>query len=335
MTITFDVPEEHSSRFKFLAGQYLNIKFFVDGEEARRSYSLNSCPFPGEPLEVTVKRVEGGLVSNFVNDRLKVGDELEVMPPEGRFCLETDEKHYKTYFLFAAGSGITPVFSILKTVLLSEPKSSVKLFYGNHNQDTIIFESELAELENKYGSRLKTVHILSDPKVWSTWKQWDGKTGIIDGQTTEEFITENPPTAQDTEYFICGPGNMNVTVRDKLIELGVPDSKVHIEQFNVDETETSTDIKAFPNAKLSAHLYRQEFNLEVPEGKTILEVLKDAEIDPPYSCESGTCSTCFATIIKGSAEMRHNMVLDDKEVAEGKILTCQAQPTSEEIEIRF
>ena len=334
-TITFDVPEELKEEFNFKPGQYLNIDFVVNGEKARRSYSLNSCPNSGEPHQVTVKRVKGGLVSNFVQDYLKVGDVLEVMTPDGRFCAELNEEHYKTYFLFAAGSGITPVFSILKSVLIKEPHSRVHLFYGNQNQDTIIFKQELEDLGQKYGERLNVVHILSDPKVWTTWEQWDGKTGMIDPNGVEELITENPPVAQSTEYFICGPGNMNTTVRDKLREIGVPKEFIHIEQFNADAADMDDSIKAFPNAKLTAHLYNQKFEFEVPEGKTILQVLKDANVDPPFSCESGICSTCFATIQKGKAEMKANMVLDDSEVEAGKVLTCQAIPTTEEIEIKY
>ena len=176
---------------------------------------------------------------------------------------------------------------------------------------------------------------MSEPKVWTTWEQWNGKTGMIDPKGVEEFINENPPVAQTTEYFICGPGNMNTTVRDKLRELGVPKEFIHIEQFNAEEDDSAGEIKAFPNAKLTAHLYNQQFEFEVPEGKTILQVLRDANVDPPYSCESGICSTCFATTLKGKAKMKANMVLDDSDVENGKILTCQSIPTTEEIEIKY
>ena len=153
----------------------LNIKFQIKGEENRRSYSLNSCPYTDEPLQVTVKRMEGGLVSNYINDESKAGHELEVMAPQGRFYADVKKDDYKTYFLFAAGSGITPIFSILKSIMITAPYSVVNLFYGNKNQDTIIFKKELDELKNKYADRLNIVHILSHPKIWATWKQWKGK----------------------------------------------------------------------------------------------------------------------------------------------------------------
>ena len=168
-TITFDILNQWYETFNYHPGQHLIIKFNIDGKEARRSYSLNSCPFENEPLEVTVKRVKNGLVSNFVNDNLKVDDELEVMIPQGRFYAKIEKEAYKTYFLFAAGSGITPVISILKSVLVASPYSAVNLFYGNANQDTIIFKKELEDLQNQYAERLNIVHILSNPNVWTSW----------------------------------------------------------------------------------------------------------------------------------------------------------------------
>ena len=334
-TITFDVSEHLRENFYFKPGQYLNIDFLVDGRKARRSYSINSCQIANEPLQVTVKRVENGLVSNFVQDQLRIGDKLEVMTPDGRFCVDLDKENYKTYFLFAAGSGITPVFSILKSVLVAEPNSRVHLFYGNQNQDTIIFKDELEDLSNEYTERLNIVHILSEPKIWTTWKSWKGKTGIIDSAGVEDLITANPPVAQSTEYFICGPGNMNTSVSDTLHSLGIPKELIHIEQFNAEIDDSSNEIKAFPNARLTAHLYNRQFELEVTEGKTILQTLQDAKVDPPYSCESGICSTCFATVLKGTAKMKANMILEDEEIEDGKILTCQAIPTSEIIEVKY
>ena len=183
---------ESNATFNYLPGQYLTIKFVIDGKEVRRSYSLNSCPFRDEPLQVTVKRVKGGLVSNWVNDRLKVGDQLEVMPPQGRFYANIQAEDYKTYFLFAAGSGITPMMSILTSVLQASPHSVVNLLYGNSNQSSIIFKEELESLQAQYPNRLTVVHTLSSPKVWSSWKRWKGEKGRIDGPTIEKFIQHHP-----------------------------------------------------------------------------------------------------------------------------------------------
>lgn len=333
-TITFDVPTPLYESFHYHPGQHLIIKFNIKGEEARRSYSLNSCPYQDEPLQVTVKRVKGGLVSNYVNDHLKVGDALEVMIPQGRFYAAIEEQSYKTYFLFAAGSGITPIISILKSALLTSPYNAVNLFYGNSNQDTIIFKKELDELQAQYPERLQVVHTLSSPKVWSTWEQWKGRTGRIDAANVEWFITNYPPVAQTTEYYICGPGAMNVGTRKTLWSLGIPKNLVHIEQFGGTVEAVNTDIPAV-EAQLRVKLNGQNHQLSVPKGQTILQALKAAKLEPPYSCESGVCATCTAKITKGKAEMKACMALEDKDIEKGMVLTCQALATTTEIEVVF
>ena len=334
-TITFDVPSVLYDSFNYSPGQYLTIKFKIDGQEVRRSYSLNSSPFKEEALQVTVKRVKNGLVSNFVGDHLKVGDELEVMVPQGKFYADIQPNAYKTYFLFAAGSGITPIISIAKSVLLASPKSAVNLFFGNTNQDTIIFKDEIEALEKSYNTRFKVVHTLSKPRVWSTWKQWEGKKGRIDENAVEWFITNHPPVAQTTEYYICGPGAMNKAIRKSLLELGIPKELIHIEQFGGEVTAESNDINAISGAQLTVKINNQNHQLPIPTGKTILQTLKDANIETPYSCESGVCGTCVAKIKSGSAEMKSCMALDENEIKDGFILTCQSLPTSADLEIEY
>ena len=334
-TITFNLPSNLIDSFNYYPGQHLIIKFIINGEEARRSYSLNSCPFKDEALQVTVKRVKNGLVSNYVGDHLKTGDELEVMTPKGRFYADIKADGYKSYFLFAAGSGITPIISILKSVLIRSPYSAVNLLYGNTNQDTIIFKNELDQLQNQYPERLQIVHTLSNPKVWSSWKQWNGRKGRIDTEAVEWFITSHPPIAQSTEYYICGPGAMNLSVRKTLIGLGVPKELIHIEQFGGNVEEMNSRIQAVDNAKLSVTHNDEVYQLTIPKGKTILQVMKTANINPPYSCESGICGTCMAKVITGGAEMKACMALEDKEINQGMILTCQALPTTSEIKIKI
>ncbi len=334
-TITFDIPSQLYETFNYYPGQHLIIKLSINGEEIRRSYSLNSCPFKEEALQITVKRVKGGLVSNYIGDHLKAGDELEVMVPQGRFYADVTEDAYKTYFLFAAGSGITPIISILKSVLIASPYSRVNLFYGNTNQDSILFKEELDELQIQYPERLQIVHTLSAPKVWTTWEQWKGRKGRIDAEAVEWFISNYPPIAQSTEYYICGPGTMNTSVRNTLIGLGIPKALVYIEQFNGNTKALNTDIKAIDNAQLSASLNRQIYQLKIPKGKTILQVLKEAGAKPPYSCESGVCGTCIAKVSKGKAEMKACMALDESEIAKGMVLTCQALPVTEEISVEY
>ena len=334
-TITFDIPNHLYESFNYHPGQHLIIKLFIEGKEARRTYSLNSCPFKNEALQVTVKRVKNGLVSNYINDKLKVGDELEVMIPQGRFYAEINQEAYKTYFLFAAGSGITPIISILKSVLIASPYSAVNLIYGNTNQDTILFKKELDQLQEQYPERLQTVHTLSSPKVWTTWEQWTGRKGRIDAKAVEWFITKYPPIAQSTEYYICGPETMNISVRNTLMGLGIPKNLVHIEQFGGNVEALNTTIEAVDNAQLSATLNGQTYQLHIPKGKTILQVLKDANANPPYSCESGICASCIAKVSKGKAEMKACMALEDNEIEKGFILTCQALPTTASLEVNF
>lgn len=334
-TITFEVPKHLQETFHYHPGQHLIIKFLIEGKEVRRSYSLNSSPFKNEPLQVTVKRVKGGLVSNYINDQLEVGDALEVMTPQGRFFANIESDAYKTYFLFAAGSGITPIISILKSVLNQAPFSKVNLFYGNSNQESIIFKNELDTLEKTFVDRLSIIHTLSNPKVWSTWKQWKGRKGRIDDEAVEWFINELPPIAQSTEYYICGPGAMNKAVKKTLKELGIPKDLIHIEQFGGNVTESSSEINAVDNAQLSVSINGKSYDLNIPKGKTILQVLKTANTKPPYSCESGVCGTCACILKKGSVEMKANMALEDEDLKKGYILSCQALPTSTDIEIMF
>ncbi len=335
VSIGFDLPNELCDKFNYYPGQHLIIKLNIEGKEVRRSYSLNSCPHKNERLQITVKRVKNGLVSNYLNDQLRVGEELAVMEPQGRFYADIQADAYKTYFLFAAGSGITPIISILKSVLCVSPYSAINLFYGNSNQDSIIFKKELAELAEQYPKRLNVVHTLSSPKVWTTWEQWQGRKGRIDEEAVEWFITNHPPIAQNTEYYICGPGAMNVSVKKTLTALGIPKELIYIEQFGGKIAEFDKEIIAVDNAQIKVNLNGQVHSLTVPQGQTILQTLKTAKLEPPYSCESGVCGTCVAKITKGKAEMKSCMALDEKDVEVGWVLTCQALPTTAEVDLKF
>lgn len=335
ITITLRWPQELHNTFLYQPGQHLVCRFTLNGEEVRRSYSLNTSPFVDENLQITVKKVKGGLVSNYVNDYLNIGDTIEVMPPQGHFFADIQGDAYKTYFLFAAGSGITPIMSILTSVLHESPSSMVYLLYGNSNQDTIIFRDELAAYEQQYPDQLKVVHTLSDAKVWTVWEQWKGGKGRIDSAKIEQFITDHPPIAQDTAYFICGPGQMNLTIQKTLLELGVPKSLIHLELFGAITEESSLSIDAVNNAKVTASLNGEQYKVVIPKGETILEGLKKAGTQPPYSCQSGVCGACAAKVTKGKVAMKACMALDDKDIADGWVLTCQGQPTTEEVELKF
>lgn len=335
--IAFAIGNGMQELFSYKPGQYLTLKFNLNGNEVRRSYSLCSSPVLNEPLRVSVKRVKDGLVSNHINDNIKVGDIVEVMPPDGRFYADVSKDNYKTYYLFAAGSGITPILSILRSVLLTEEKSSVYMIYGNRTQDSIMFKDELEKLQEEYRDRLILVHALSQSKSgWLAKKpKMEFRKGRVDAQCVEWFVNEYPSNSQDLEYYICGPGTMIENAKKALQSIDVPVEQIFIESFG-DGIEAKSDVeKGVSEAKLIAHLDDEEVELTIPKDKTILRTLLDNGFDPPYSCEGGVCSTCICKMTQGSVHMRNNVVLTDEEIKDGYILSCQSIPTSELIEVDF
>ncbi|WP_353778134.1 2Fe-2S iron-sulfur cluster-binding protein [Winogradskyella sp. 3972H.M.0a.05] len=336
VSVSFDVPHDLYETFNYKPGQYLTLKFNLNGEEVRRSYSLCSTPVLEEPLQVGVKRVENGLVSNHINDHVSAGSVVQVMPPDGRFFADVKKDNYKTYYLFAAGSGITPILSILKTVLLTEEKSFVHMIYGNRNQDSIMFKDELNTLQEEYKDRLALVHTLSKPKssFWSSKQKMEHRKGRVDSDAVKWFVDEFPPYAQNAEYFICGPGTMIENTKQALQNIDVPEERIHIESFG-DTKNESADSNTAVKAKLTATLDDETVEITVPEGKTILRALIDNKYDPPYSCEGGVCSTCICVLKKGKVHMHNNISLTDKEIEQGYILSCQSVPLTDEVEVEY
>lgn len=337
-SIAFEVPEDLKEIFKYKSGQYLTLRFNLNDNEERRSYSLCSSPFLDEPLRIGVKRVKNGLVSNHLNDDIKVGDTIEIMPPDGRFFADVNKDHYKTYYLFAAGSGITPIISILKSILEVEKRSFVNMIYGNRNSDLAMFNDELKALEKKHSNQFTLVHTYSRPKsswsdLWTTQKNKDFRKGRVDTYAVEWFINKYPPYAQNVEYFICGPGTMIENTRKTLKDIDVPDERIFIESFGT--TEVDDSVNGAENAKLTAKLNGETVQVSMLKGKTILRTLIDAGKEPPYSCEGGVCSTCVCKLTKGEVHMRNNLSLDDKELDQGYILSCQSIPLTNEISIEY
>lgn len=333
VSISFEIPAELAPKFQFKQGQYLTLRAQIGGEEVRRSYSICSSPSENE-LRIAVKKVDEGRFSTFANEVLKKGDLIEVMPPQGRFFTEMEEKNAKTYLGFAAGSGITPVMGILKTVLFQEPNSQFILFYGNKNFDGIIFREELEALKNRFPARLSIHHILSKETLSAPLFQ-----GRLSGEKCERFARHffDPKTVD--EAFICGPEDMTFDLQKTLISLGIDKKRVHFELFGTPTPRKQTE-SARPKNDLEADvvviLDGTQFMFPLAaEGEPLLDAAMRAGADLPFSCKGGVCCTCKARVLDGEVEMDINYALEPEEVEAGYILTCQAHPRSQRLMVTF
>ena len=330
-SVIFDVPVALQATFCWRAGQHLTVRFDIGGEEVRRSYSISQTPVTGEPLRITVKRVKNGVVSNHINQGVKAGDTIEVMPPFGGFCLDPDESARRTHYFFGAGSGITPLFAMIRSVLEAEPHSVAYLAYGNVSADTIIFRDRLAELEQEAGGRLTVRHVLSKLSYWSSFEYW--RRGIIDVEAVKAFIDDHQPYAQDAQYYICGPGTMNGAVKSALMNLDVPVQRIHVESYG-GAVERDTSFEGVASvARVS--LNGETMSIAVAPGQTVLDAVRVAGGTPRYSCQSGVCGACRARLDGGAVHLRARMALTDDEIANGAILTCQALAKTPELAISY
>lgn len=331
VSILFNVPTELKPNYTFIAGQYLNLKLTLDGNEIRRAYSICSSPESGE-LRIAVKAVKGGKFSQFANSKLKAGDVLEVGKPEGRFIFEPQIERQKNYAAFVAGSGITPVMAILKSVLKSEPKSTFVLVYGNKSPEETIFYQELHELQSKYTGRLFVHYTFSNAQAE------DSLFGRIEQSTVNYVLNNKHKEKEFDKYFLCGPEEMINLVSKILIGKNVAEKNIKFELFS---TPTTNDSNVTVEKSLEGHtkitvlVDDEETTFEMSQKQTVLEATLKQGIDAPYSCQGGICSSCLARITKGTAEMKKNSILTDGEIAEGLILTCQAHPTSTEIAVDY
>lgn len=328
VSVVFNVPSELQSNYNFIAGQYINLKLTLDGQEIRRAYSICSAPDSGE-LRIAIKAVKNGLFSRFANANLKAGDTLEVGHPEGKFTFEPNANNQKNYAAFVAGSGITPVLSILKTVLKNEPKSTFVLVYGNKSVDETIFHQELHDLQLKYVGRF-FVHF-----VYSRDKANDALFGRID-QSVVNFVLDNKHKEIDfNSYYLCGPEEMITTVSGVLKSHNVAEKDIKFELFSASSSENKIAQTLEGHTRISVIVDGETTDFEMSQKQTLLEAALKQGLDAPYSCQGGICSSCLAKITTGTAEMKKNSILTDDEIAEGLVLTCQAHPTSSEIVVDY
>jgi len=332
VSLLFEIPPSLKETFRYREGQYLTLRKQIDGEEIRRSYSFSSSPLE-QDLKITIKQVPNGRMSTYINQELKEGDTLEVMPPMGRFYSDSFPVEGKSYFLFAGGSGITPLFSIAKTVLHANPLNAVWLLYGNQNEDATIFREELQALEQEFGSRFAVQHVLGQVSGETPF-QLEPWPGIMDESIIHRFLNRHRPQHLHKEYFVCGPTPMMKAVERILQEKYVPKKTVHLEYF-VSNAEANADTIKGKRARLTAHLPDQTVDTWIPEGQTVLDALLNDGYDIPFSCRSGNCATCLGKCHPDQVKMRTNMTLEDDEVAQGMVLPCQAVPVTDAIEIDY
>ncbi len=328
-SVTFDVPSKQTDAFCWQAGQHLTLRLRIGGEEQRRSYTISNPP--GAALRITVKRVPEGVVSNHIGDALNVGDQIEIMPPFGSFALTPGALARRTHYFFGAGSGITPLYAMIRAVLEHEPHSVAHLIYGNSAADGILFKDELDVLVAAHPNRFTLRHVLSAPSLWSWFTPW--RKGRLDAEMIDAALSETPPVAQDVQYWICGPGSMNRDVKTGLMAMDVPANRIHMECFGGD-TEQDNSIEGIA-ANAQVTLNGATYVLHIAAGQTLLEAMRQADLTPPFSCQSGVCGACKATLTKGQVHMRNRIALEDSEVAGGEVLTCQSVAIDNQLVINF
>jgi ring-1,2-phenylacetyl-CoA epoxidase subunit PaaE len=333
VSVALDVPVELQAQFRFIAGQYLAFRMNLQGQEIRRSYSICTSPLEQE-WRVAIKKVPDGLFSTFANEELKVGDAIDVLPPMGRFGQQIANQDVKTYLAFAAGSGITPILSIIKTALATQPQSRFILFYGNQNRHSILFKAELEALKNRHMGRLSIYHVLSremgDAALFH---------GRIDAEKCRNFLQKLIPVELIDQCFICGPEDMIHTVKQSLVEAAFDPQKIHFELFGV--KKQAPKLSHFngatgPASKVKIHLDGNTFEIPVAyDGESVLDVALRSGADLPFACKGGVCCTCRAKVLSGNVKMQVNYALEADEVAAGYVLTCQSHPRSAQVTLDF
>ncbi len=336
--VSFDVPPDLREVFGFTQGQYLTLRTDIDGQDLRRSYSICAGVDDGE-LRVGVRKVRGGTFSNWINEKLLPGDSIQVMAPQGRFFVPLDTTSHRHNVGIAGGSGITPILSIMKTVLAREPNSRFTLVYGNRLLQSTMFKEEIEDLKNRYMTRLVLQHVFSDEHTDAPLNH-----GVMNREKIGEFLRSVVPAAGIDHVYVCGPFQMNDEAEAALLAAGVPEERIHIERFGVALPATApvgaVVHEAKPGDAETARIViiRDGLQREISFTKnqpSILDAASAAGLEVPYSCTSGVCGTCRAKLMEGEVRMERNFALDKKEVASGFILTCQAHPLTERVVLSF
>ena len=331
VALTFEVPPERAEEFRFAPGQHLTLRLVHDGQDLRRTYSVCASA-AGGPLRVAVKRLEGGAFSTWATDVLRPGDEVEALPPSGRFGPQVDPDRARRYGLVAAGSGITPVLSIAATVLDVEPESTVVLLYGNRTQDSVMFLEELSDLKDRYPGRLQLLHVLSREEQDS-----ELLSGRLDRERLERLLATLVPADEVDEWYLCGPFGMVDGSRQALLDAGADPSSVHTEVFHADPLPPRTArVTDAPAATVTVVLHGRSTVLPAgPDGGSVLDRVLAVRPDAPYACRGGVCGTCRARVVEGAVEMDVNWALEPDELAAGVVLTCQARPTTDRVRLEY
>jgi ring-1,2-phenylacetyl-CoA epoxidase subunit PaaE len=306
----------------FSAGQHLTIKVNVNGEILFRTFSISSVPNVDNFLTLTIKRIKGGKVTNYLADNLKIGNTLEVTAPSGQFFLTPDPAHQKHYVMIAGGSGVTPIYSMIGTILKFEPKSKITFLYANRTADSIIFKEKFENWEKQYAAQLEIKHF---------WSEEENPKNAIKGYITRVSLEELKYGKNQLDFYLCGPEIMTNKLIDDLAYLGVPKEKVHRELFLITAQNQTNSLL---NARINARVFGKAYQFETKEGKTILQSGLDQNIPLPFSCQSGLCGMCKMKCTEGKVSMQNNQVLSEQDLKAGYILTCQSLPQTEKISIQ-
>lgn len=327
VALSFEVPPELSETFSFTAGQYITLKMALNGKEVRRAYSISSAPSSGK-LTVGIKKMPNGTFSKYANENIAVGDTLEVMPPEGRFIYEKGASP-KTIAAFAAGSGITPIMSIAKTVLESHEDNRFVLVFGNQSPEETMYRNQLLELQKEYNNRFFIQW------VFSRSNEAECLFGRIENATVNLVLKNKYKDFGFDAFYLCGPEQMINTVSNSLKNNGIPERNILFELFTSDDTKAKEVEGLEGKTMVTVVLDDEEQGFTMDQKELVLDAVLKNDIDAPYSCQGGVCSSCIARIVEGEAEMVKNQILTDSEVAEGLILTCQAHPKSPTLKVDY